>query len=371
MRKLKKANVDRSVVQKSIAATAQSVVNGIFAVLLKHTDRVDDAIVCAERNDTRLDQNIVRLYKRACEIKLDIRTTHSTQPQSVPALCDEINKRLTLLLGLNGVMTGETVLSMSDTYASHAPGMNLYDQQPSSQRGHRQSISTAHTRGASIDIDELQRQSHNEKRGSVLSKSRAMNAMMKSTVRAIRVLRSLMHIRTRAVQGSTDPTDSVSRLIFSFIRDKSLQQTLVSQINTAVSQQRWRAEHRLNGLQAMRQHVTSLLVTRSITTYEHDQATALSLAEMFVVSLSRSLMGSSHPSSSTSSSSSLLNNQSSTHILSNADSVGIAFKSELFNEYMAFINVFIQIIREDNNAINVIKESTLLHLIHLCVYMYG
>ena len=429
LQKLKKANVDRQVVQRSIARAAQLIAQCVFAVLLKQTNRVDDAIVCAERDDQRLDANIVKLYKKAVEIKLDVRAQYDLT-QDTTALCTELQRKADFLLSLHSVHAQlEQIREQKETAnAQAAAGRMNVDvlrrqssfTSPPPATGpplltHLSSpaVTDSHARGVSVDIDELARRSVRptfDKRASVWNRQKMMTGMLQSTVRAMRMLKSLMKLRTKASSAADkeDPIDSVAGVVFEFLREKQPASRLLNTLQLALYQQRQRAEHRVLGLQAVRQLCTKILVLRG----QHDpQAVAavgghtrlpslppssysvrqrddpLRLCEMLLILVSRSLRATSgtitpplpvsgaRSGRSAAGGASTFTYSPSMHILSSVDSVGLELKSFIFNEFFAFLSLFFELTRDEptlrtkideDDQTTVLSPTARLHLLHLC-----
>jgi len=73
--KLAATGADRQIIQRSVAAVAAQCTAAVFAVLLKHYGRVADAIAWAEQEEEEAaDPLLLRLWRKAAEIKIDIRT---------------------------------------------------------------------------------------------------------------------------------------------------------------------------------------------------------------------------------------------------------------------------------------------------------
>ena len=430
LQKLKKANVDRQVVQRSIARAAQGIAQCVFAVLLKQTNRVDDAIVCAERDDQRLDANIVKLYKKAVEIKLDVRAQYDLT-QDTTALCAELQRKADFLLSLHSVHAQlEQIREQKETANAQAAagrmGVDVLRRQSSFTSPppstapplltHLSSpavISESHARGVSVDIDELARRSARptfDKRASVWNRQRVMGAMMQSTVRAMRMLKSLMKLRTKASSAADkeDPIDSVAGVVFEFMREKQPVARLLNTLQLALHQQRQRAEHRVLGLQAVRQLCTKILVLRG----QHDpQSVAgggghtrlpslppssysvrqrddpLRLCEVLLILVSRSLratpgtitpplpVSSVRSGRAAAGGASTFTYSPSMHILSSVDSVGLELKSFIFNEFFAFLSLFFELTRDEptlkarpdeDEQSTLLSPTARLHLLHLC-----
>ena len=306
MSKLKKANVDRQIVQRSIAASAQSISQAVFALLLKQTDRVEAAIVCGDRADQRLDGGIVKLWRKAVEIKLDIRSQHDST-QDVSQLVADIHRRVLFMLQLQSVQAQLEQIRTAEQRELAASGRTL------TEKIRRQSsfssvaaltspplqpppllmtmssplvlLPDVHHRVASVDIEELARRSGrptfdrpqhratasvSTSTGSAAAlwsrQKAAGSSMLSSTIRAMRMLKSLMRLRTRAVDSSADsedPVDSVAAAVFQFLREKQQTGKLLSALSVALHQQKLRAEYRVLGLQAVRQLCTRLLLLRA------------------------------------------------------------------------------------------------------------
>ena len=432
LQKLKKANVDRQMVQRSIARPAQSVAQCVFAVLLKQTHRVEDAIACAEREDQRLDANIVKLYKKAVEIKLDVRAQYDLT-QDTTALCAELQRKADFLLSLHSVHAQlEQVREQKETANAQAAAGRMsvdglrrqssFSSPPPSSAPQLLTHLSAptvsadtHARGVSVDIDELARRSGRptfDKRASVFNRQKVMGAMLQSTVRAMRMLKSLMKLRTKAGSATDkeDPIDGVAGVVFEFLREKQPVTRLLNTLQLALHQQRQRAEHRVLGLQAVRQLCTKILVLRGQHDSQSLAATGghtrlpslppssysvrqrddpLRLCEMLLIQVSRSLratpgtitpplpVNSARSGRTAAGGASTFTYSPSMHILASVDSVGLELKSFIFNEYFAFLSLFFELTRDEpaaplkvqpdsDDQSALLSPTARLHLLHLC-----
>ena len=349
LKRLAATGADRQIIQRSVAAAAAQCTSSLFAVLLKHYGRVSDALACAESDERPLDPFLVRLWRKASEIKMDIRTEQSAT-QDVTQLVTHILQRAFFLIQL-APASGSAEIEARD---GSILGLNVPDllrRQTSSgsvsSASRQRSESEGGTATVGVSIPPSPSRVSVGRAPSLWTKDRIMSKLLRNTVRSMRIVKQLLRLRTRAADDSSAHSEeALARSVLTFVRDKTDTAQLLSLSMDAVAAQHSRATYRLTGLQAIHLLAKRLLALRAESHASFREGDSpVSLAELCLSQVSRALRalpGSVRPAASHLSlpppplSSPM-------HILSGVDSVGLEMRSFIFNEYYAFIGSFLEL----------------------------
>lgn len=353
LKKLAATGVDRQIIQRSVAAAAAQCTSSLFAVLLKHYGRVADALACAESEDRPVDPFLARLWRKASEIKMDIRTEQSAT-QDVTQLVTHILQRTFFLLQL-APASGSAEIEARD---GSIIGLNMPDllrRQTSSgsvssatrQRSESEMAAALAAAATGSSIPPSPSRVSVSRAPSLWNKDRIMSKLLRNTVRSMRIVKQLLRLRTRAADDSSAHSEeALARSVLTFVRDKTDTSQLLSLSMEAVAAQHSRATYRLTGLQAVHQLAKRLLALRSVPHSSFREGDSpVSLSELCLSQVSRALRalpGSVRPAASHLSlpppplSSPM-------HLLFGVDSVGLELRSFIFNEYYAFIGSFLEL----------------------------
>lgn len=273
--KLNRLIPDRHIVQRSVSDHANKATAGVFAVLLKHTRCVElaMAVVNTQDDDAKPPDRIVRLWKKAQEMKLELRSLKA-QGEDIDASLSVIGERVEFLLHIcaddgfaavnepDGGATGNDFPSCGSD--KHGNGTEAFLTTSSSegdlamltamQNGNFESaVSSESASGGPSSNLPSRANSITELTGPLIlmqksnkwTQARVMTKLLKNTMKALRRLKELMLVRTRLASVKQDPESVLIRVVMKFMLARYVD---LDAINEGLVAQRTRAVMRLLGL---------------------------------------------------------------------------------------------------------------------------
>lgn len=245
---LNRCSPDQHIVQPSIREHASVAVRAVLALFLKHTGRISQAQSFLSENSggapLRLQEDLVRLWRKALEVKVEMRSLKAQGIDSSITLTS-ILERVEFLMEIARYDPGFPTNNQSELLS---PRSSEQVQRRIQDSGSLE----ARLGNAEFLASEQQGQVEDEEQW---QKAAVMTKLLKNTMKALRRLKELMLVRTRLAATKQDPESQFLELALAFVLEPSLSLQVVY---SGLAMQRTRAMMRLEGLTFFRNTVFEL-----------------------------------------------------------------------------------------------------------------